>query len=72
MDNRKKGPATSGEKVIIGENINFMGEEELLKSRGVKVEVIDNEECKKMMRDFIAVRPELWNEDIAEPCNAGN
>ena len=53
-------------KVVIGENVNFMGEEELLKSRGVKVEVIDNEECKKLMRDFIAARPELWNEDIAE------
>jgi cytosine deaminase len=59
-------------KVVIGENVNFMGEEELLKSRGVKVEVIDNEECKKLMRDFIAAHPELWNEDIAEPCNAGN
>jgi len=53
-------------KVVIGENINFTGEEKLLKSRGVKVEVLDNEECISMMRDFIIARPELWNEDIAE------
>ncbi|MFA7232360.1 MAG: nucleoside deaminase [Victivallaceae bacterium] len=53
-------------KIVIGENVNFMGEEELLRSRGVKVEVINNEECKKLMCDFIAARPELWNEDIAE------
>ena len=53
-------------KVIIGENANFTGEEKLLKSRGVKVEVLDNEECMSMMRDFIIARPELWNEDIAE------
>ena len=53
-------------KVVIGENANFTGEEKLLKSRGVKVEVLDNEECISMMRDFIIARPELWNEDIAE------
>jgi cytosine deaminase len=54
-------------KVVIGENINFMGEEELLKSHGVKIEIADSEECKTLMRDFIAASPELWNEDIAEP-----
>jgi cytosine deaminase len=53
-------------KVVIGENINFMGEEELLRSRGVKVEVANSEECINLMRNFIAARPELWNEDIAE------
>ena len=53
-------------QVVIGENINFTGEEKLLKSRGVKIEVLDNEECMSMMRDFIIARPELWNEDIAE------
>ncbi len=53
-------------KVIIGENATFLGEEELLKSRGVEVVVVDNEECKQMMRDFIQARPELWNEDIGE------
>ena len=50
--------------VIVGENTTFMGEEELLRSRGVKVEVIDDPTCIKMMRDFIAAKPELWNEDI--------
>ena len=58
--------------VVIGENTNFMGEEELLRSRGVKIEIADSEECKSLMRDFIVARPELWNEDIAEPCIAGN
>ena len=53
-------------RVVIGENVNFMGEEELLRSRGVKVEVANNEECINLMRNFIAARPELWNEDIAE------
>lgn len=53
-------------KVIIGENATFLGEEELLKSRGVEVVVVDNEECKQMMRDFIQAHPELWNEDIGE------
>ena len=53
-------------RVVIGENVNFMGEEELLRSRGVKVEVANSEECINLMRDFIAARPELWNEDIAE------
>ncbi len=52
-------------EVVIGENINFMGEEELLRSRGVKIEIADSGECKTLMRDFIAARPELWNEDIS-------
>ncbi len=51
-------------KVVIGENVTFMGEEEHLKSRGVEIEVVDDATCKKMMNDFIAERPELWNEDI--------
>lgn len=50
--------------VIIGENRTFMGEEELLKSRGVKIEVLDLEECYQMMQDFIDKNPQLWNEDI--------
>ena len=53
-------------KVVIGENQSFMGEEQLLTSRGVEVEVIDSDECKKMMYDFMAAKPELWNEDIGE------
>ena len=51
-------------KVIVGENKTFMGEEEHLRSRGVEVEVLQNEECLEMMRTFIAEKPELWNEDI--------
>ena len=53
-------------KVVIGENQSFMGEELLLKSRGVEVQVVDSDECKQMMKDFMAVKPELWNEDIGE------
>jgi len=53
-------------KVVIGENRTFMGEEDLLRSRGVKVEVIQDETCIRMMEQFIAGRPELWNEDIGE------
>lgn len=56
-------------KVVIGENVNFMGEEELLRSHGVEVEVANSEECINMMRDFINARPELWNEDIAKSAN---
>lgn len=53
-------------KVIIGENKTFLGEEELLKSRGVEVFVLDDDTCKKMMKDFIKAQPQLWNEDIGE------
>lgn len=53
-------------KVIIGENQTFMGEEELLKSKGVEVIVLDNDTCKTMMNDFIKAQPQLWNEDIGE------
>ncbi|MCQ3034014.1 nucleoside deaminase [Pseudomonas syringae] len=53
-------------KVIVGENQTFMGEEALLRSRGVDVEVIDNHACVDMMKGFIASKPELWNEDIGE------
>ncbi len=51
-------------KIIVGENKTFMGEEDLLRSRGVKVEVLQDETCIALMREFIAARPELWNEDI--------
>ncbi|WP_426119599.1 nucleoside deaminase [Pseudomonas sp. DSP3-2-2] len=53
-------------KVIVGENETFMGEEELLRSRGVEVDVIHNPACVQMMKGFIASKPELWNEDIGE------
>jgi cytosine deaminase len=51
-------------KVIVGENITFMGDEEHLKSHGVEIEVLQNEDCINMMKKFIADKPELWNEDI--------
>ena len=51
-------------RVIIGENKTFMGEEELLRSRGVAVEVVQSEECIRMMKEFIRKHPRLWDEDI--------
>jgi cytosine deaminase len=51
-------------RVVIGENRTFRGEEELLRSRGVQVEVLQDEECITLMREFVENRPELWNEDI--------
>ena len=51
-------------RVVVGENITFTGEEELLRSRGVDVEVLQDDACVLMMKSFIAERPELWNEDI--------
>lgn len=51
-------------KVVVGENRTFMGEEALLRSRGVIVEVLQDEACVQMMKAFIARQPELWNEDI--------
>ena len=51
-------------RVIVGENRTFMGEEALLRARGVTVEVLQDEDCIALMREFIAARPELWNEDI--------
>jgi len=54
-------------KVIVGENRTFMGEEELLRSRGVEVQVVDDPECIELMQSFIAEKPSLWNEDIGQP-----
>ncbi|HEY3220040.1 MAG TPA: nucleoside deaminase [Gemmatimonadales bacterium] len=50
--------------VIIGENNTFVGEEDLLKSRGVQLDVRQDARCIQMMTDFIRMHPELWNEDI--------
>jgi cytosine deaminase len=50
--------------VIVGENQTFMGEEALLRSRGVRVDVVQDERCVAMMRAFIAAHPDLWFEDI--------
>ncbi|WP_255987366.1 nucleoside deaminase [Chitinolyticbacter albus] len=51
-------------RVVIGENVTFLGEEELLRSRGVTVEVRQDTRCIEMMRQFIHQHPGLWNEDI--------
>ncbi|KAG1741678.1 cytidine deaminase-like protein [Suillus lakei] len=53
-------------RVVIGENENWVGGEELLKSHGVEVIVVDNAECKELMKKFIVEKPEEWNEDIGE------
>jgi cytosine deaminase len=50
--------------VVIGENKSFMGEEELLRSRGVNITVEDNQECYELMQQFIQEKPTVWNEDI--------
>jgi len=53
-------------RVVIGENRTFQGPEELLRARGVELEIADNAECVKLMTDFIRDNPNLWNEDIGE------
>ena len=53
-------------RVIVGENRTFQGPEEHLRSRGVELEIVDNDECRQLMLDFIAVNGALWNEDIGE------
>ena len=53
-------------RVIIGENRTFLGEEDLLRGRGVKVEVLDDTRCQELMARFIQVNPALWAEDIGE------
>jgi len=54
-------------RVIIGENRTFRGPEDYLRARGVALEIVDDEECYRLMQDFIARNPQLWNEDIGEP-----
>ena len=51
-------------RLVVGENVTFLGDEELLRQSGVKVDVLQNEECIRLMREFIAAKPELWHEDI--------
>jgi cytosine deaminase len=53
-------------KVVVGENKNFKGPEEYVKSRGVEVKVVNDPECIELMGDFIKKNPTLWNEDIGE------
>ncbi|MDH4572748.1 nucleoside deaminase [Salinicola acroporae] len=54
-------------RIIVGENRTFMGEEALLRERGVVVEVLDDPVCRELMSRFIAAHPEVWHEDIGEP-----
>ena len=51
-------------RVVVGENRTFLGDEELLRSRGVKVDVVNDPQCIEVMAGFIREHPELWNEDI--------
>src|ERR1039457_1654462 len=51
-------------RVVVGENVTFMGDEEHLRSCGLRVDVLQNKECIQMMKDFIAAKPQLWSEDI--------
>ncbi|MBZ5556469.1 MAG: nucleoside deaminase [Acidobacteriia bacterium] len=52
--------------VIVGENQTFLGEEQWLRSRGVRVDVWQDERCIRLMREFIAAQPQLWCEDIGK------
>ena len=51
-------------RIIIGENQTFRGPEDYVRSRGVELTVLNDPTCIQLMRDFIAAKPELWNEDI--------
>jgi creatinine deaminase len=53
-------------RVVVGENRTFLGEEDLLRGRGVKVEVLQDARCQELMARFIAANPALWQEDIGE------
>ena len=53
-------------KVIIGENQTFRGPEDYVRSRGVELDIVNDAECIRLMREFIAENPALWNEDIGE------
>ena len=52
--------------VVVGENRTFMGEEDLLRGRGVRVDVVQDDRCIRLMADFIAAHPNLWYEDIGQ------
>jgi cytosine/creatinine deaminase len=53
-------------RVVAGENRTFVGAEDYLRSQGIQVEVVQDDECIQLMREFIGANPELWNEDIGE------
>jgi cytosine/creatinine deaminase len=51
-------------RIVIGENVTFQGPEDYVRSQGVKVDILQDPQCIELMRNFIAARPDLWNEDI--------
>ena len=51
-------------RIVVGENVTFQGPEAYVRSQGVQVEILNDATCIQLMKDFIAARPELWNEDI--------
>ncbi|HLP77656.1 MAG TPA: nucleoside deaminase [Candidatus Paceibacterota bacterium] len=53
-------------RIVIGENVTFKGPEDYLQSQGLRLEIVQDRTCIQLMRDFIAARPELWNEDIGK------
>jgi creatinine deaminase len=53
-------------RVVVGENHTFQGPEDYVRSRGVIVEIVDDQQCIQLMQQFIAANPALWNEDIGE------
>ncbi len=53
-------------RIVIGENQTFQGPEEYVRSRGVELVILDHPECIRLMREFIAARPDLWYEDIGK------
>jgi cytosine deaminase len=53
-------------RIVIGENRTFRGPEDYVRSRGVTLDVVNDDECYQLMQSFIAAHPDLWNEDIGE------
>lgn len=53
-------------RIVIGENRTFQGPEDYVRSRGAQLEIVQDETCIDLMRQFIAQHPQLWNEDIGE------
>ena len=53
-------------KIVIGENRTFQGSEDYLRSRGVELVILEDQDCINLMTEFIKTKPELWNEDIGE------
>jgi len=51
-------------RIVIGENVTFQGPESYVRSQGVQVEILNDSTCIRLMKDFIAAHPDLWNEDI--------